>query len=80
MLTYDDLRRLYIELDIDEVEKDRAERQANTGDNVLKAVSVLNCWKNKNLQKATRTTLLKALEESGLREQKEMLEKKWAMQ
>ena len=77
LLTLDDLHILYYELDMEEEDIDKAERAAATSNVRLKAMSVFNWWKKSNPSKATRRTLLMALEKSELNDPKQKLESEW---
>ncbi|XP_072015334.1 uncharacterized protein [Amphiura filiformis] len=75
----DQLKHLFIELDIPSSDIANAERRADTRDFKLQAIEVLQFWQQSNGEKATRNEIINALEECGFIEAKEILEKKWSL-
>ena len=81
-LSHAELRHLYLELDIDDTDVERAEGEEKLDDFKLKAIKVLKLWRNKNGNRANRSAILAALNELNELEfikAKEILEEKWAV-
>ena len=64
-----------LEINSDEIEK--AEKNANTSDENTKSWFVLQFWKNREAEMATRHHILSALETCGNMKEKERLENTW---
>ncbi|XP_072023318.1 uncharacterized protein [Amphiura filiformis] len=77
-LTHDELRQLYIELDISAKDISDAELSvAPSRDVQALAMAVFGGWQQSKPSEATRQTLLKALEECKFINAKQQLEEKW---
>ena len=73
----DQLHELYLVLGIPSKDSEKAEQKAGKSPN-LKAMAVLEWWRDTSPSEATRATLLKALEECRFIYQKQTLENKWS--
>ena len=74
-----ELQHLFHQLGIPSAEIEKAEIKAGTLDVDLKARKVLETWRQRNDEEATREKILCALEECGYRYAKKILEKKWML-
>ena len=80
-LTAQDLKSVYVELEINQRDIDTAKAEADTGPTDFRGHSyrVLQTWRQRKGKLATRETLLDTFERCGLISAKEELEKIWGL-
>ena len=77
LLGPDDLQQLYHALDLTYSDVQKAERNADTTDENIRAWHVLRLWRNRLGRNATRQAILDALENCRNLEARDMLDYTW---